>query len=81
MPSRSAPVLAQRGIELTYTEDMNVLRRETLDSYDGLVLYANIASIEPQQADALLGFVASGKGFVPLHCATFVFAIRPKSLL
>src|SRR5690606_33143862 len=36
------PVLAGRGIQLTYTEDVSDLNAETLSGYDALVLYANI---------------------------------------
>ncbi|MCA9054337.1 MAG: ThuA domain-containing protein, partial [Planctomycetaceae bacterium] len=68
------PVLAERGIELTYVGDAaKALTEETLANYDGLLLYANIDAIEPSQADALLNYVSSGKGFIPLHCATYCF--------
>lgn len=67
------PVMSERGIELTYTEDVDQLNRETLDQYDGLVVYANIDTITADQANALLSYVAAGKGFVPLHCATYCF--------
>jgi uncharacterized protein len=68
-----APVLEQRGIHLTYTDDINILSQESLAQFDGLVLYANIDTISRQHADALLEYVASGKGFVPLHSATYCF--------
>jgi len=68
-----APQLEQRGIHLTYTDDVNILSEENLTPYDGLVLYANIDTIEMESADALLQYVASGKGFIPLHSATFCF--------
>jgi putative membrane-bound dehydrogenase-like protein len=66
-----APVLEARGIELKYTDRMEDLTAETLAGFDGLVLYANIDKIEDAQAKAVLDYVASGKGFIPLHCATF----------
>ncbi|WP_068139003.1 PVC-type heme-binding CxxCH protein [Roseimaritima ulvae] len=66
-----APVLAQRGIELKYTDRMEDINPDTLANFDGLVLYANIDEIEDGQAEALLKYVASGKGFIPLHCATY----------
>lgn len=68
-----APIMEARGIHLTYTEDMDVLSAERLAEYDGLVLYANIDEISPDQADALLDYVDSGKAFVPIHCATYCF--------
>ncbi len=67
------PVLAQRGILLTYSDVMADLNPETLGKYAGLVVYANIDRIEDAQAKALLDYVASGKGFVPLHCASYCF--------
>jgi hypothetical protein len=68
------PVLKPRGIELTYVGDpAQALTAETLAKYDGLLLYANIDRVEPAQADALLAYVAGGKGFIPLHCATYCF--------
>jgi len=68
-----APVLEKRGIALKYTDDVNVLKSETLKQFDGLILYANIDRIEPAQADALLNWVEAGGAFIPLHCATYCF--------
>src|SRR5436309_13850023 len=62
------PVLAARGIDLTYTDKVEALNPKTLASYDGLVIYANTTAITPEQEKALLDFVESGKGFIPLHC-------------
>ncbi|MFV0443684.1 MAG: PVC-type heme-binding CxxCH protein, partial [Planctomycetaceae bacterium] len=73
------PVLRPRGIELTYIADpAQALTPETLARYDGLLLYANIDAIEPDNADALLEYVASGHGFIPLHCATYCFRNDPR---
>src|SRR5437870_3091278 len=63
------PVLAERGIELTYTDNIASLDPKILGRYDGLMLYANIEKIAPDQEKALLDYVAGGKGFIPLHCA------------
>ena len=67
------PVLQQRGIELHYTTNIDRLSEAGLAPYDGLIVYANIDTIEPQQEAALLQFVASGNGFIPLHCASYCF--------
>ena len=67
------PALKARGIELTYTDVPDDLNPETLAEYYGVVLYANIDAISPSQEKALLDFVESGKGFIPLHCATYCF--------
>jgi uncharacterized protein len=67
------PVLARRGIQLTYTDDINSLNAETLANYRALIVYANIDRIDPPQEQALLQYVSEGGGFVPLHCASFCF--------
>jgi putative membrane-bound dehydrogenase-like protein len=71
------PVLYQRGIELTYSDDMGALNKDALAKYDGLMIYANTEKIKPEQEAAMLEFVASGKGFIPLHCASFCFQNSP----
>src|SRR4051812_49835419 len=68
-----APALAARKIEVVYTDNPDALSPKTLAGYDGLIVYANIDNITPAQEKALLDFVASGKGFVPLHCASYCF--------
>ncbi len=67
------PVMAGRKIELVYTENVGDLNADTLGKYDGLLLFANIDEIKPGQAKALLDYVAGGKGFIPLHCASYCF--------
>ena len=37
------------------------------------MLYANHDSITASQEKALFDFVASGKGFLPIHCASYCF--------
>jgi uncharacterized protein len=68
-----APELSKRKIELSYTEETAALSAKTLANYDGLIVYANIDAITKDQEAALLEYVASGKGFIPLHCASFCF--------
>src|SRR2546430_1413989 len=72
------PVLAARGIDMTYTDKVEALNPKTLSSYDGLVIYANTTAITPEQEKALLDFVENGKGFIPLHCASYCFLNSPK---
>src|SRR5438067_9430656 len=63
------PVLEKRDIDLTYTDKIEALTPKVLAGYDGLILYANTTRIAPGQEKALLDFVESGKGFLPIHCA------------
>ncbi|HZZ71171.1 MAG TPA: PVC-type heme-binding CxxCH protein [Pirellulales bacterium] len=72
------PVLEKRGIELTYSADLNDLNAQHLAAYDGLLIYANAEKIEPGQEQALLDFVEGGKGLIALHCASYCFLNSPK---
>ena len=72
------PVLATRGIELTYTERLADVNKANLAKYAGLVVYANIDEIGPAEESALLEYVADGGGFIPIHCASFCFRNSPK---
>ena len=73
-----AAALGPRKIDLVYTDKMEALSAKTLGAYDGLVVYANIDNIAPDQEAALLEYVANGKGFIPLHCASYCFRNSPK---
>ncbi|MGC1242632.1 MAG: PVC-type heme-binding CxxCH protein [Chryseosolibacter sp.] len=68
-----AAALAKEGIVFTYTEDPADLNKETLSYYDGLVIYANHEQMTPEQEEALLEYVSSGKAFIPIHSASFCF--------
>src|SRR5262245_57127356 len=72
------PVLAKRGIDLTYTDKADALDAKLLASYDGLIVYANTVKITPEQEKALLEFVEGGKGFIPVHCASYCFLNSPR---
>ncbi len=72
------PVFAARGIELTYTDKLDDLNAKTLGGYDALMIYANHTKISAEQEKALLEYVESGKGFVPVHCASYCFLNSPK---
>lgn len=61
------------GINITFTNQPNQLNDENLRNYDGLIVYANHDSITAAQEKSLLDFVRSGKGFIPLHCASWCF--------
>ena len=71
------PALAKSGVRITYSEKLEDLNPKTLAKYDVILLYANIDRIEPAQERALLDFVAGGRGFVPVHCASFCFRNSP----
>jgi hypothetical protein len=39
------PVMRERGINVTYTENVEALNAKTLASFDALIVYANIGKI------------------------------------
>src|SRR5438046_128846 len=72
------PVLRERGIDITFTGTVNSLNAKTLAGYDGLIIYTNTLKASPEQEKDLLDFVENGKGFIPLHCASYAFLNSPK---
>lgn len=71
-------VMAERGITLTYTEELDDLTTDNLARYDALLIYANIEQVSTPQEQAILAYVAGGKGFVPVHCASACFGKNPE---
>ena len=65
--------LGPKGINFTYTDQLADLNPATLSKYDALMVYANWDVLPADAEKALLDFVASGKGFLPLHCASYCF--------
>ena len=72
------PILAERGVDMTYTESAAALDPKILNRYDGLLIYANTEKITPDQEKTLLDYVAGGKGFIPVHCASYCFLNSPR---
>ena len=72
------PLMATRGVDITYTEAMSDLNPRTLAGYDVLMIYANTTKIEPEQEKALLDYVEGGGGFAPIHCASYCFLNSPR---
>ena len=68
----------KKGINITYTTNINDLNEKTLKPYDGLILYANYDTISKDHAAVLLDFVKNGKGFIPLHCGSYCFRNAPE---
>ncbi len=67
------PHLASQGIDLFYTADPADLNVAGLARYHAIMLFNNQANISRDQLNALLGFVAGGKGLVVLHSASASF--------
>ncbi len=71
------PVLAARGIDLDYTENLGDITAAGLADYDALAVYANIEALTPAAEAAIVEYIRGGKGLVPLHCASFCFQNSP----
>jgi uncharacterized protein len=72
-----ASALAKEGINFTYSNDPADLNDKELAKYDAVMIYANHDSITNEQERALVSFVESGHGFLPIHCASFCFQNSP----
>src|SRR5438105_9872605 len=72
------PVLAKKGVELNYTENLEDLNSAKLAGYDALAIYANYTRIAPEQEQAIIEFVQRGGGLAPIHCASYCFLNSPK---
>ena len=70
--------LGNKGINFTYTNKLEDINLENLNRFDALMIYANWDDITPQAETALLAYVASGKGILPIHCASFCFRNSPE---
>ena len=76
-PSERVPeimaALGTKGINFTYTDRLEDLNTANLNKYDALLIFANYDSIAKPQERALLDYVASGHGLIPVHCASWCF--------
>lgn len=70
--------LGNKGINFTYTDKLEDINVQNLSKYDALMIYANWDEITPAAEKALLDYVASGKGILPIHCASYCFRNSPE---
>lgn len=70
--------LGNKGINFTYTDKLEDLNAQNLSKYDALMVFANWDNITPDAEKALLDYVASGKGILPIHCASYCFRNSPE---
>ena len=69
--------LLSRKFDVTMTDDLAVLKPETLSGYDVIVNFTTFLEPTDEQIGALLDAVAGGKGFVGIHGATATFGNSP----
>jgi uncharacterized protein len=65
--------LGDKGVNFTYTDKLADINTANLNKYDAVMVYANWDSIPPSVEKDLLAYVASGKGILPIHCASYCF--------
>jgi len=65
--------LEHAGVNVTVTEDLNMLKKENLSKFNVFVCYYTLGKLTGEQLNVLLDFVSSGKGFVGLHSAADSF--------
>ncbi|MES2795642.1 MAG: PVC-type heme-binding CxxCH protein [Bacteroidota bacterium] len=68
-----APALGAKGINFTYSDELKDLNGPNLAKFDAIMVYANWDNIDKFSEKAILDFVASGKGILPIHCASYCF--------
>jgi type 1 glutamine amidotransferase len=68
----------REAIYFDYFTTPDCLTPETLANYDAVMLYANHGTMKPEQFAALNSFVESGRGFLPIHCASACFGNDPR---
>ena len=67
------------AFDVELTEDMSLLTADNLATFDAVVFYTTgELPMDDSQRDALLAFVADGKGFVGIHSATDTFYEWPE---
>jgi len=52
--------------------------KEFLANYDAVLLYANHEKIDPAHWENLKSFIEGGRGFIPVHCASWCFQNIPE---
>lgn len=65
--------LAEVGIRIEYTEDLNSLLPERLAKVDVLAIYKDDGDLAPEQERSLEAAVNGGLGIVAIHCASHCF--------
>lgn len=65
--------LGDKGVNFTYTDKLEDINLTNLNKYDALMIYANWDSIPPSIEKDMLAYVSSGKGILPIHCASYCF--------
>jgi uncharacterized protein len=76
--SQIMAALGSKGINFTYTDQLEDINEKNLAKFDAILVYANWDEITKSAERSLLNFVASGKGILPIHCASYCFRNSPE---
>ena len=77
-PYLEAALKEDGGFEIDLAqEDLSALEAENLEGYDALVFHYTVGEITAAQREGLSKWLASGKGFVPIHSAADSFRGDP----
>ncbi len=68
------PYLAERGIQVVYTDRVEDLNAQNLNHYNTLLFYGNTPTLSNDQETVLLDFVENGGGLVTVHAGIAMFA-------
>src|SRR5690625_2344716 len=68
-----SPAMLDRGIQMVFSDDWNDLTLDVLNRYDALVVYGNATHLPPENEAAIIEYVESGAGVVPIHSASAMF--------
>ncbi|HEV3236532.1 MAG TPA: PVC-type heme-binding CxxCH protein, partial [Gemmataceae bacterium] len=65
--------LGKAGIDVTYTDKVEDLVPETLKKYDAVAIFRDSGELPAKNEVALMDYLESGKGVIPIHCASHCF--------
>lgn len=68
-----SPAMLDRGIQMVFSDDWNDLTLDVLNRYDALVVYGNATHLPAENEAAIIEYVESGAGVVPIHSASAMF--------
>ncbi|MBV9866619.1 MAG: ThuA domain-containing protein [Abitibacteriaceae bacterium] len=69
---------ALHGMELTETQDLEILAGDELQSYNGLLVYCTGKDLSDTQFAGIERFVADGKALIGIHNATDTWKNNPQ---
>lgn len=72
-PIMKTALEASGDFTVTITEDRNELTAPKISKYDAVLFYTQGGDLTPEQEKGLMEFIAGGKGYAGIHCASDSF--------